>query len=374
MKEIQLGKIIKRKRRENHITQDELAEYLNVSKAAISKWETEQSYPDISLLPLLASYFNISVDTLIGYQPQMRKEDIRKLYLRFCHDFQEKSFEEVIKEWQKVVKKYHSCFPLLLQMGLLLVNHINLASEQSQAEWTQEALRLFQYIEKESDDTYIKQETLGIQAYCFMLLNRPEEIIDLLDGSIKPRLSEEVFLSTAYQMKGNLEKAEEIIQITTYQNIMELLGRIPQLLYYATGHPDKRDYWIKGFQSMEELFTLREMHPTGMMPCYLAAAQNYAMTGDFAPALNMLQEYCKIATGDIYPLELRGNEYLDKIDNWLAELDLGKSAPRSDKLVKQSMAEALEAFAPFFTEEKEKKEYNSMLTRLKQSFEIEGES
>ena len=39
-----------------------------------------QNFPDLSFLPTLASLFNISVDELIDYQPQMNKNEIRKLY------------------------------------------------------------------------------------------------------------------------------------------------------------------------------------------------------------------------------------------------------------------------------------------------------
>lgn len=84
MKEINISAILVSKRKEKGITQDELAAYLGISKAAISKWETGQSYPDITLLPLLAAYFNISIDKLIGYKPQMVKEDIKSYILGFA--------------------------------------------------------------------------------------------------------------------------------------------------------------------------------------------------------------------------------------------------------------------------------------------------
>lgn len=76
MKEINTAKMIMTKRKEKKITQDELAQYIGVSKADISKWETGQSYPDITLLPILPSYFDVSIDELIGYESQMVKEDI----------------------------------------------------------------------------------------------------------------------------------------------------------------------------------------------------------------------------------------------------------------------------------------------------------
>ena len=65
-------------RKKRGITQDELASFLGVTKASVSKWENGQSMPDIILLPEIATYFDVSVDTLIGYEPQLSKEQIQK--------------------------------------------------------------------------------------------------------------------------------------------------------------------------------------------------------------------------------------------------------------------------------------------------------
>lgn len=70
MKEMNLGRILIENRHKRGITQEELATHIGVSKGAVSKWETNSSLPDISLLPQLASYFDITIDELIGYEPQ----------------------------------------------------------------------------------------------------------------------------------------------------------------------------------------------------------------------------------------------------------------------------------------------------------------
>lgn len=64
---IKIGEIIKGKRKERNLTQEELAGILGVSKAAISKWENAECYPDITLLPKIAKTFNISIDELFDY-------------------------------------------------------------------------------------------------------------------------------------------------------------------------------------------------------------------------------------------------------------------------------------------------------------------
>lgn len=61
-----IGKRIAEHRRRLGLTQDQLAEKLGVTAQAVSKWENDQSCPDISALPVLAEIFGISVDELLG--------------------------------------------------------------------------------------------------------------------------------------------------------------------------------------------------------------------------------------------------------------------------------------------------------------------
>lgn len=60
-----LGQFIAELRKEKNLTQRQLAEMLNVSDKTISHWERDESSPDISLLPILADIFSISVDELL---------------------------------------------------------------------------------------------------------------------------------------------------------------------------------------------------------------------------------------------------------------------------------------------------------------------
>lgn len=63
---MKIGSNIKYLRQQNNITQDQLAEHLGVSYQAVSKWETNVNAPDISMLPKLAKYFSVSLDTLFS--------------------------------------------------------------------------------------------------------------------------------------------------------------------------------------------------------------------------------------------------------------------------------------------------------------------
>lgn len=59
------GKQIKQLRRDNNLTQEQMANMLNVSRQAISNWENNKNLPDLELLILMSKVFSISLDQLI---------------------------------------------------------------------------------------------------------------------------------------------------------------------------------------------------------------------------------------------------------------------------------------------------------------------
>lgn len=91
-----LGRRIAALRREKELTQDALAEVLGVSPQAVSKWENDQTCPDISLLPKLAQELGVTVDELLsGKQetaplvqilPEPQRKDISAMMLRIVVD------------------------------------------------------------------------------------------------------------------------------------------------------------------------------------------------------------------------------------------------------------------------------------------------
>lgn len=74
-----IGKRIAALRREKELKQDELAELLNVSPQAVSKWENDISCPDISLLPELARILGVTVDELLSGKPAEMPPAVRIL-------------------------------------------------------------------------------------------------------------------------------------------------------------------------------------------------------------------------------------------------------------------------------------------------------
>ena len=86
---ILIGDNIRRLRRQGSITQEQLAEMLGVTCAAVSKWERGETYPDITLLFPLAHFFQVTVDELMGFDEDLLEREIDAVLQKYgvlCQD------------------------------------------------------------------------------------------------------------------------------------------------------------------------------------------------------------------------------------------------------------------------------------------------
>lgn len=74
-----LGKTIKQLRKETFLSQEQLAAKLNITAQAVSKWENEESYPDILFLPKIAAIFGVKIDELFDYEEDSAYQQIENM-------------------------------------------------------------------------------------------------------------------------------------------------------------------------------------------------------------------------------------------------------------------------------------------------------
>ena len=95
-----IGERIKMLRKQNNMTQENLAEHLCVSYQAVSKWETGLSSPDLSLIPPLTKLFNISADELLGIT-EANDDVTRKKYNTALQKYRKSQDHSVSYWWAK---------------------------------------------------------------------------------------------------------------------------------------------------------------------------------------------------------------------------------------------------------------------------------
>lgn len=101
-----IGEKIRKLRSERHITQEALAKYLNISYQAVSKWEQNITSPDLSLIPYIAKYFDITTDELLGVNSFIQKEPytrLEKLFSLYEKNATEEDFIKAVAAFNEVI-------------------------------------------------------------------------------------------------------------------------------------------------------------------------------------------------------------------------------------------------------------------------------
>jgi transcriptional regulator with XRE-family HTH domain len=340
MNGINFSKIIVQKRREKGITQEELANYMGVTKTSVSKWETGHTFPDITFLPVLAAYFDISIDCLMGYSPQMSQSDIKKLYTRLAKDFTDKPFEDVIAECEVIVKKYYSCYPLILKMAMLYTNHvIALEDVERKNQVLMESTRLCKRVVENSNDRFLVWGATNLQAMCYLQLNDGAKILETLGESLRKTTADGALIANAYLLLGNEEKAQETLQTDLFNNLMDTFGSLIVLLQNNLNCFEVAEPTYLRMEKLASLFNMKYLNANNVAIMYLFGAKMYQLAEHQDKSIEVLSKYQDVCINDFFPITIRGDNYFNKVDSIFDEND--NVIPRSDAQIKKDMVNYL---------------------------------
>ena len=107
---------LKRLRRERDLTQDELAGFLGISFQAISKWERGNGYPDITFLPTLAKFFNVTIDELVGMDEIRSEERINEIHAQWKENNANGKDAENILTMREALRAYPNDYLCMVQL------------------------------------------------------------------------------------------------------------------------------------------------------------------------------------------------------------------------------------------------------------------
>lgn len=113
---MKLSENIRAFRRARGLTQEQLAEVLDVTVGAVYKWESGQSTPELATILELADFFDTSVDALLGYEMKDNRLQATVERLRRCRDEKDRAG---FAEAEKALKKYPNSFDVVYGSALL---------------------------------------------------------------------------------------------------------------------------------------------------------------------------------------------------------------------------------------------------------------
>lgn len=223
MSELEIGKVIYRLRKDNRKTQEELANFLSVSTAAVSKWESGLTYPDITLLPRIAVYFDISMDELFNYNKDLSDDEVMKIAKECELKFAELEWGEWVTYCKEYLKKYTNNYLLKFRIAHLFVKYFyTTGSEKIANEMLKESLALNEEVVlKASDNKLIEGALFQLGAY-YPMIGEREKAIEALKKINKPECNPDSIIASIYIQEGKNNEAIKILQKNLWKAIQEV--------------------------------------------------------------------------------------------------------------------------------------------------------
>lgn len=288
---MQLGKTIRKYRKEKGLTQEEMANRLGVTTPAVNKWENENSYPDISLLGPIARLLGISLDTLFSFQEELTTEEINNLILETNQKFKTSAYDEVFLWAKSIIETYPNCLMLIWQLAAIL-----------------DAKRLFMDLPNADD-------------YDNFILKCYNRVLESEDETLRTSAADSLF--THYLRNEQYETAEQYLK---YYSIQNPLRKLKQATIY-----NKTNRTQEAYKAYEELlFSEYQMLHMTFHNLYLLGLEekNYAKAHLFTDKLQNLAKLfemgkyhevaCKL---ELATIEKDADTILDTMETMLLSLD-----------------------------------------------------
>lgn len=152
---IYFGKNLKKLRKEREMTQETFAEFFSVSFQTVSKWERGETYPDITMLPIIASFFNVSIDDLIGVDKTKKEEKINE-YIKFYDEMKLKDLSLTFNKLKKAVKELPGEFRILIRYMELLQEEKDFTNDYDYERTSKELMSIYENIQNHCTDDSIR--------------------------------------------------------------------------------------------------------------------------------------------------------------------------------------------------------------------------
>ena len=177
---LNIGETIKKLRKEREITQEEFAEILGVSCQSVSRWENNSCYPDIELIPTIASFFDISTDKLMGVDEIAEKKAVDKYLKDFQAAISVGNIDECIRIARAGVAEFPNNYVLLNKLMYALF--VATSDDADIVDWKEnkqkydaEIVALGERIMKYCPDTNIKYEATDRLAFHHCEMGRKQQ-------------------------------------------------------------------------------------------------------------------------------------------------------------------------------------------------------
>ena len=163
--ELYIGQNLKNFRKARNLTQEEVAKHLGISFQSISKWERNDGYPDITMLPVLAHYYGVTIDELIGMNELESAQALAEINRQWQENRINKKHSANVQLMRDALKIYPNNALLLVQLSASLERLEG--TEAEKREFLRQSIEVQEQIISYCDDSEVRGSVLFNIAHAY---------------------------------------------------------------------------------------------------------------------------------------------------------------------------------------------------------------
>jgi len=209
---INLSEQLRKLRKHKGNTQEELAIHLGISTQAVSKWEREEGYPDITLLPAISSYYNVSVDDLLGVGQIEKEKKLSEYGDKDAKLFREGKSAERVDLWREAKKEFPNDLSVIHSLMYAL-------SSDNEKEYADEIIEYGERILAESTDNSLRGGAIQCLSFTYYFAKGDAE------SAKKYTRMAHCYAITSNEMMPRFLEGDEVVELCQ-SNIQSLIDMI----------------------------------------------------------------------------------------------------------------------------------------------------
>lgn len=288
-----LGENLKKFRTQNQLTQEQLAEVLRVSPQAVSRWELGSTYPDIALLPIIADYFDVTMDELFGMNSEKIQKEIDQIIGHKNKLFSQGKVAESISYLREKQTLFPNSASIAYELGGAL--YFELCRKKSKsADVLKEIVSITERaIKLDNGKSYVTFSGKNLLFFVYCMMGETDKAYKIAAEEM-PSLwvSREVLLP--HVLNGDMETNQRQFNLLTF---MDLSIQNLHHLSRKMDTPEKSIELLKKAISLAELLTGddHKFYNERVFKCYLWIARSYCALNKTEEAMDSLELALKYA-------------------------------------------------------------------------------
>lgn len=268
-----IGEKIASLRKQQNLTQEQLARALDISVPAVSKWENGATMPDISLLAPIARMLHTDINDLFSFQKEITEKDVDIFMEQIRNECESKGYQEGLEQAFGLLGEYPNCPYLKLKIANAPLLYAYTAKDDGEyvQEWMEKSTALFEAVYQDKNlagDSPVREAAAIALSSRYIQKGRLKEAEELLEPISPEKYNARRMLLRVYLEQGKLGQSRKQIKSIQVQELVNLLEDIKLLFDISVKEGNMEEalqHAMEHYQIRKALPLLAWCHPSELL-------------------------------------------------------------------------------------------------------------